>query len=147
MSSCERPSNSSGSDFGPPSVANLYSFSTGTQGSSRRCSSTRFACFSSSRSAASSCLRATCHSCSVPTFIGPPSRDLVLIGTVRRRKTHRKAEGLEQLRPASQGQPRCSWLAVGWKSHGNDRVKPPPATRRNLAQLRHGRGSRWRDPS
>src|SRR5438094_9084279 len=77
MSSCER-SNSSGSDFGPPSVANLYSFSTGTQGSSRRCTSTRFACFSSSRSAASSSSRAACHFCSVPTFIGPPSRALVL---------------------------------------------------------------------
>ena len=35
MSSCERPSNSSGSDFGPSSVANLYCFSTGTHGSSQ----------------------------------------------------------------------------------------------------------------
>src|ERR671935_89262 len=72
MSSCERPSNSSTSDFGPSSLANLYSFSTGTHGSSRRCSSTRMACSSSSRSAASSSLRPACHSCSVPTFIGPP---------------------------------------------------------------------------
>src|SRR5947208_6861869 len=100
MSSCERPSNSSGSSFGPSSVANLYSFSTGSHGSSRRCSSTRLACSSSSRSAPSSPLRAACHSCSVPIFIGPPSVDLVLVRTVRRRKTHRKAERLEQLRQA-----------------------------------------------
>jgi hypothetical protein len=76
MSSCERPSNSSGSDFGPSSLANPYCFSTGTHGSPRRCSSTRLAC-SSRRSAASSSLRAACHSCSVL-----PSSDLLRVGLV-----------------------------------------------------------------
>ncbi|HXO10551.1 MAG TPA: hypothetical protein VN880_21075 [Solirubrobacteraceae bacterium] len=35
ISSRERPSNSSGNDFDPSSVTNVYCFSTGTHGSSR----------------------------------------------------------------------------------------------------------------
>src|SRR5215207_6741912 len=67
MSSCERPSKSSGSDLVPSSVSKLYSFSTGTQGRSRRffvsSSLRRVISFSS----ASSLSRSACHSSWVPT--------------------------------------------------------------------------------
>src|SRR6266852_4662586 len=65
-SSCERPSKSSASVFLPSSVSNSYSFSTGTQGSSRRfplISSFRSAC---SDSSLASSTRAACHSSRVP---------------------------------------------------------------------------------
>src|SRR3954470_19067514 len=60
--SCERPSKSSASVFFPSSVSNSYSVSTGTQGSSRRCSVAlrRSSPASASRFASSS--RAACHS-------------------------------------------------------------------------------------
>src|SRR5229473_532052 len=65
-SSCERPSKSSARVFLPSSVSNSYSFSTRTQGRSRRVlviSSFRFACSASSFASSS---RATCHSSRVP---------------------------------------------------------------------------------
>src|SRR5712691_4209090 len=65
-SSCERPSKSSARVFLPSSVSNSYSFSTGTQGRSRRClliSSFRSACSASSLASSS---RATCHFSRVP---------------------------------------------------------------------------------
>src|SRR5215211_4362626 len=68
MSSCERPPKSSARDFVPPSVSKLYSFSIGTQGSSRRCRASsslrRVSFFSSARSSS----RAVCHSSWVPTL-------------------------------------------------------------------------------
>src|SRR6266516_2785664 len=67
-SSCERPSKSSARVFLPSSVSNAYSFSTGTQGRSRRfllTSSFRSACSASSLASSS---RATCHSSRVPTL-------------------------------------------------------------------------------
>src|SRR6266550_5952267 len=60
--SCERPSKSSARVFLPSSVSNSYSFSTLTQGRSRRfflISSFRSACSASSLASSS---RATCHS-------------------------------------------------------------------------------------
>src|SRR5881275_403431 len=67
-SSCERPSKSSARVFLPSSVSNSYSFSTGTQGRSRRLfliSSFRSACSASSFASSS---RAACHSSRVPIF-------------------------------------------------------------------------------
>ena len=68
MSSCERPSKSSASDFVPASVSKLYSFSTGTQGSSRRFRASSSLRRVSSFSSASSSSRAACHSSWVPTL-------------------------------------------------------------------------------
>src|SRR5439155_154663 len=76
-SSCERPSKSSARVFLPSSVSNVYSFSTATQGRSRRLfliSSFRSACSASSLASSS---RAACHSSWVPTLcsgISSPSR-------------------------------------------------------------------------
>src|SRR5207249_1833106 len=67
-SSCERPSKSSARVLLPSSVSNSYSFSTGTQGRSRRfllISSFRSACSASSLASSS---RAACHSSWVPTL-------------------------------------------------------------------------------
>src|SRR6266480_2770328 len=67
-SSCERPSKSSARVFLPSAVSNSYSFSTRTQGRSRRAlviSSFRFAC---SASSFASSARASCHSSRVPTL-------------------------------------------------------------------------------
>src|SRR5512133_957200 len=68
MRSCERPSKSSASDFVPPSVSKLYSFSTGPQGSSRRFSASASLRRVSSSSSFSSSSRAACHSSLVPTL-------------------------------------------------------------------------------
>src|SRR3954452_4974347 len=65
-SSCERPSNSSARDLVPSAVSKLYSFSTGTQGSSwrfRASSSLRRVSFFSSASSSS---RAVWYSSCVP---------------------------------------------------------------------------------
>src|SRR2546423_8190301 len=66
MSSCERPSNSSGSDLVPSSVSKLYSFSTGTQGRSCRFFVSSSLRRVSSFSSASSLSRSACHSSWVP---------------------------------------------------------------------------------
>src|SRR5919198_2495560 len=91
MRSCDRPSNSSASTFCPSSVSNVYSFSTGTHGSSCRC----FA-ISSSRAPSScsrSCTAATAavHSSRVPTLcfvIFPPPSETQTGG---RLQTHRSS--------------------------------------------------------
>src|SRR5438034_11833072 len=67
MSSCERPSKSSASDLVPSPVSKLYSFSTGTQGSSRRFFVSSSLRRVSSFSSASSLSRSACHSSCVPT--------------------------------------------------------------------------------
>src|SRR5215210_8759948 len=64
--SCERPSKSSASVFFPSSVSNSYSFSTGTQGSCRRCSVTFRPSSACSASSFASSSRAACHSSRVP---------------------------------------------------------------------------------
>src|SRR6266511_1018089 len=66
MSSCERPSKSSGRVLVPPSVSKVYSFSTGTQGSSLRCCASSSLRWVSSFSRSSSASRAACHSSRVP---------------------------------------------------------------------------------
>src|SRR5439155_6274588 len=79
---CERPSKSSARVFLPSSVSNSYSFSTGTQGRSRRLlviSSFRSACSASSLASSS---RATCHSSRVPMLcsgISSPSSPTPLL--------------------------------------------------------------------
>src|SRR5258708_3852200 len=73
-SSCERPSKSSPSVFLPSSVSNSYSFSTRTQGSSRRflwISSFSSACSPSSFASSS---RAACHSSWVPILCSDISK-------------------------------------------------------------------------
>src|SRR3954451_18957585 len=76
-SSCERPSKSSSSVFFPSSVSNTYSFSTGTQGSSRRFSAALRPSSPCSASSFASSSRAACHSSCVPTVCSvialPPS--------------------------------------------------------------------------
>src|SRR5829696_3084481 len=75
MSSCERPSKSSGRDFVPASVSKRYSFSTGTHGSSERLLASASLRRVSSFSSASSSSRAACHSSLVPivwSAIGSP---------------------------------------------------------------------------
>src|SRR6266545_2031328 len=68
MSSCERTPKRSASDLVPSAVSKLYSFSTGTQGSSRRfCASSSLRRVSSFSSASSSCRAASNSSC-VPTL-------------------------------------------------------------------------------
>src|SRR5262249_22107371 len=82
MSSCERPSNSSASDLVPSSVSRLYSFSIGTQGSSRRfraSSSPRPVC---SFSSASSSSRAACHSSRITTIWSGIGISSVVLGWV-----------------------------------------------------------------
>src|SRR5579872_586459 len=72
MSSCERPSNSSVSAFGPSAVSSVYCFSTSSQGASRRCranSSPSLVC-SFSRSSSPAC--AASHA----------SREVVVTGEV-----------------------------------------------------------------
>src|SRR4051795_10980750 len=75
--SCERPSKSSSSVFFPSSVSNSYSFSTGTQGSSRRFSAALRPSSPCSASSFASSSRAACHSSCVPTLCSaialPPS--------------------------------------------------------------------------
>src|SRR5215207_2645384 len=113
MSSCERPPNSSASDLVPSTVSKLYSFSTGTQGSSRRFRASSSPRRVSSFSSPSSSSRAACHSSCVPTFCCvialPPisarvplsSRCFVQIGSSSVRvclRGHHRG-GWEQLRP------------------------------------------------
>src|SRR5207302_4640070 len=75
-------SKSSARVFLPSSVSNSYSFSTGTQGRSRRLlliSSSRFACSASSLASSS---RATCHSSRVPILcsgISSPSSPIPVL--------------------------------------------------------------------
>src|SRR5437588_1383716 len=64
--SCERPSKSSASVLFPSSVSNWYSFSTGTQGSWRRCWVTLWSSSACSASSFASSSRAACHSSRVP---------------------------------------------------------------------------------
>src|SRR3954447_24898774 len=75
--SCERPSKSSASVFLPSWVSNTYSFSTGTQGSSRRFSAALRPSSPCSASSFASSSRAACHSSWVPTLCSaialPPS--------------------------------------------------------------------------
>src|SRR3954464_7644247 len=66
--SCERPSKSSASVFLPSSVSKMYSFSTGTHGSSRRFSVTFWPSSPCSASSFASSSRAACHSSRVPTL-------------------------------------------------------------------------------
>src|SRR5665809_31416 len=66
MSSCERPSKRSDSDLVPSSVSKPYSFSTGTQGRSRRFFVSSSLRRVSSFSRWSSSSRAACHSSRVP---------------------------------------------------------------------------------
>src|SRR5215211_7181348 len=68
MSSWERPSKRSSRVLVPPSVSKLYSFSTGTQGSSLRFFASSSLRRVSSFSSASSSSRAACHSSRVPTL-------------------------------------------------------------------------------
>src|SRR5215211_2540651 len=68
MSNWERPSKSSSRVFVPASVSNVYSFSTGTQGSSLRFFASSSLRRVSSFSSASSSSRAACHSSWVPTL-------------------------------------------------------------------------------
>src|SRR4051812_5462951 len=74
--SCERPSKSSASVFFPSSVSNWYSFSTGTHGSSRRCSAALRPSSACSASSRASCSRAASHSSRVPMLcsdtVSPP---------------------------------------------------------------------------
>src|SRR5213080_4805722 len=68
MRSCDRPSNSWASVFFPSSVSKVYSFSTGTQGSSCRCLASSSSRVPSSCSRSWSSLRAADHSSRVPTL-------------------------------------------------------------------------------
>src|SRR6185312_8886127 len=82
-SSCERPSKSSARVFLPSSVSNSYSFSTGTQGRSRRfflISSFLCACSPSSLASSS---RAACHSSRVPILCSGISSPFVGLGRYR----------------------------------------------------------------
>src|SRR5919197_3894627 len=96
--SCERPSNSSARVFLPSSVSNSYSFSTGTQGSSRRLrltSSPRCACSASSFASSS---RAACHSSRVPILCSGISSSFRL-GPSRSKSIVRKLPGPRAMRP------------------------------------------------
>src|SRR3979411_658015 len=66
MSSCERPSKSSARDLVPSAVSKLYSFSTGTHGSSRRLRASWSLRRVSSFSSLSRASRSACHSSWVP---------------------------------------------------------------------------------
>src|SRR6266536_447799 len=68
MRSCDRPSNNSARVLFPSSVSKVYSFSTGTQGSSCRCFATSSSSLPSSCSRSCSSLTAACHSSRVPTL-------------------------------------------------------------------------------
>src|SRR5256714_495098 len=95
-SSCERPSNRSASIFLPSSVSSSYSFSTGTQGSSRRLlliSSLRSACSASSLASSS---RAACHSSRVPILcsgISSPFRHPNVVTNYDRRGGGKSSRG------------------------------------------------------
>src|SRR5215216_4151677 len=89
-SSCERPSKSSARDFLPSSVSNSYSFSTGTQGRSRRLlliSSFRSACSASSLASSS---RAACHSLRVAILSSGISSPSVGFERSRASRSHRR---------------------------------------------------------
>src|SRR6266487_5946203 len=68
MRSCDRPSKSSASVFFLSSVSKVYSFSTGTQGSSCRSFASSSSRLPSSCSRSCSCLTAADHSSRVPTL-------------------------------------------------------------------------------
>src|SRR6266403_3988078 len=89
-SSCERPSKSSARVFLPSSVSNSYSFSTGTQGRSRRfllISSFRPAC---SASSLASSPRAACHSLRVPILCSDISAPFRRTRTSHTSRSHRR---------------------------------------------------------
>src|SRR5918996_682961 len=135
-SSCERPSKSSASVLLPSSVSNSYSFSTGTQGSSRRF--LRIPWFRSACSASSfaSSARAASHSSRVPILCSrisssfelshrnlPPTSIFVSRGTLASRGGLRVAQrpgrgqvlaSLQQrLQPGEDHRPAAVELAVG----------------------------------
>src|SRR6266511_1147528 len=92
--SCDRPSNSSASAREPSSVSKRYSFSSCTQGSSRRCRAISSPSRVCSFSRASSASRAASHSSRVPVlwFIRSPfawlDRDDDSKGDERERQRH-----------------------------------------------------------
>src|SRR5918996_2983681 len=102
-SSCERPSKNSARVFLPSSVSNSYSFSTGTQGRSRRfllISSFRSACSASSLASSS---RAACHSSRVPILCSGISSPSVGLERSRASRIHRRMGRYrdQEMRPAA----------------------------------------------
>src|SRR6266536_1331424 len=118
--SCEHPSKSSARELVPSAVSKLYSFSTGTQGSSRRLRASSSLRRVSSFSSLSSASRSACHSSWVPILC--PVIDAPPPWSRTRRDGATRPRGL--------GRPRCGPTA------------PRPGTRRCPSAARRARVGR-----